>query len=228
MKIRNGFVSNSSSSSFLVFFPKEINNKEELYELMWNERNEKSIQSSWDFIDEKTKKDNNINKFKDFVRSYNSLNMTFDEFKDSATEHVFKDIKKQGHNNYLYALSEISGEFWIDNDGITLIDNHVIKTVDDIKFQIKELKNLESMKSNFNWDIKNADDIYEDLENEINSRYSIENISNTLNEIEQYIKKHKGMVFYTFTFSDEDGTYFSIMEHGGIFGDLPVYVESNH
>lgn len=75
MKIRNGFVSNSSSSSFLVFFPKEINNKEELYELMWNDRNEKSIQSSWNFIDEKTKKDNNINKFKDFVRSYNSLNM---------------------------------------------------------------------------------------------------------------------------------------------------------
>jgi len=203
MKIRSGFVSNSSSSSFLVFFPKEIKNKEELYKLMWNERNEKSIQSSWNFIDEKTKKDNKIDKFKDFVRSYNSLNMTFNEFKDSVTNDVFKDIKKQGPNNYLYALSEISGEFWINVDGITHIDNHVIKTVDDIKFQIKELKKLEDMKDNFNWDIKNADDIYEDLENEINSRYVIERISHTLNEIEQYVEKHKGMIFYSFTFSDE-------------------------
>lgn len=203
MKIRSGFVSNSSSSSFLVFFPKEIKNKEELYKLMWNERNEKSIQSSWNFIDEKTKKDNKIDKFKDFVRSYNSLNMTFNEFKDSVTNDVFKDIKKQGPNNYLYALSEISGEFWINDDGITHIDNHVIKTVDDIKFQIKELKKLEDMKDNFNWDIKNADDIYEDLENEINSRYVIERISHTLNEIEQYVEKHKGMIFYSFTFSDE-------------------------
>ena len=228
MKIRNGFVSNSSSSSFLVFFPKEINNKEELYELMWNERNEKSIQSSWDFIDEKTKKDNNINKFKDFVRSYNSLNMTFDEFKDSATNDVFKDIKKQGPNNYLYALSEISGEIWADNDGTYNINGEIIKNLNDIKLQVEEFKKLENMKSNFNWDIKNADDIYEDLENEINNRYVIGIISDTLDEIEQYVDKHKGMVFYSFTFSDESGTYFSIMEHGGIFGDLPVYVESKH
>lgn len=154
--------------------------------------------------------------------------MTFDEFKDSATEHVFKDIKKQGHNNYLYTLSEITGEFWIGNDGITIIDNQNVKNIDDIKILIEELKKLKDMKNNFNWNIKNADDIYDDLENEINSRYSTEDISNTLNEIEQYVKKHKRMIFYTFTFSDEDGTYFSIMEHGGIFGDLPVYVESRH
>lgn len=228
MKIRNGFVSNSSSSSFIVFFPKEITNKDELYKLMWNKRNKILIQSSWNFIDEKTKKDNKIDKFKDFVRSYNSLNMTFNEFKDSATNDVFKDIKKQGPNNYLYALSEISGEIWADNDGTYNINGEIIKNLNDIKLQVEEFKKLENMKSNFNWDIKNADDIYEDLENEINNRYVIGIISDTLDEIEQYVDKHKGMVFYSFTFSDEDGTYFSIMEHGGIFGDLPVYVESKH
>jgi len=44
MKIRNGFVSNSSSSSFLVMFPHEITNKEELYKLLWIDENERSIQ----------------------------------------------------------------------------------------------------------------------------------------------------------------------------------------
>ena len=36
MKIRNGFVSNSSSSSFLLFFPREIKSTDDIIELLFD------------------------------------------------------------------------------------------------------------------------------------------------------------------------------------------------
>lgn len=194
---------------------------------MWNKKNQESIQTSWNFLDS-NKKENRINKFNDFLSSYNSINMTFEEFKNSATNDVFNDIKKQGPNNYIYALSEMCSDVYLNRDGTINIYEDVIKSLDDIILKIKDLDRLKDMKNNFNWSINNSDDVYSDLEEEINNMFVIESLSNTLNEIEQYVKEHKNMVFYSFTYSDEGGTYSSIMEHGGIFGDLPVYVESNH
>lgn len=70
MKIRNGFVSNSSSSSFMVLFPKKINTYDELFDLMWTEKNTENIQQSWTFKNSKYPKED-----KYFVRR--PLNDTF-------------------------------------------------------------------------------------------------------------------------------------------------------
>jgi hypothetical protein len=59
-----------------------------------------------------------------------------------------------------------------------------------------------------------------------NDLYWLPDIISTLDEVKSLLNKNP--IFYSFTFADEDGIYFSIMEHGGVFGDLPVHIESFH
>jgi hypothetical protein len=41
------------------------------------------------------------------------------------------------------------------------------------------------------------------------------------------MKKEEGFVFET-SYGDEDGTFYSIMEHGGIFNNVKHIKQSNH
>jgi len=56
----------------------------------------------------------------------------------------------------------------------------------------------------------------------------LSNAEEKLEEMKGLTNNHKGMIFYTFEYADESGTYFCIMEHGGIFSNLPHYTESHH
>jgi len=78
MKIRNGFVSNSSSSSFIVFFPKEPQTREQVKEMMFRDL------SDSDMIDH------------------------YDEHKtvEEVTKRVFDDIKNQKVNDIKAAADE--------------------------------------------------------------------------------------------------------------------------
>ena len=89
-------------------------------------------------------------------------------------------------------------------------------------------QDLDDKLDNFDWDLF-SDDYYEELEN-LKYKYQIfSNIKDRLNEIDDILKKRSDYkIFYSFTFSDEDGTYFEILEHGNVFGDLPCFVESFH
>lgn len=180
MKIRNGFVSNSSSSSFLVFFPEKITNYQQLYDLMWTEKNEKYIQKEWKFNDLK------------FIKSdWNTYPDSFKNFQKDATKYVLKEINKQEPNDYLSAIDKFNEEYYI-------YDGHL-----------------------FGYGIEDEDGLELDQIKDISAE-------ETLNEIKSYAKRHKEMIFYTFTFSDESGLFFEILERGHIFGNLPVYIESHH
>jgi len=217
MKIRNGFVSNSSSSSFLVLFPKEINNFDELYDLMWTEKNSESIQKSFNFI----------NDSREEKKSYNSMGMTFDEFKTEATNYVLKETLMQNNNNLFFALSNMSNS-WIDDLGyLHPYDSYIdIKNIQELKDIFQEYDKLKKAYDNFDW--LNDNDQYDIISDKLSDMYWVENIKNTFEEIEEILEKNKSTFFYSYTFCDENGQFFSALEHGGIFGDLPVFVESHH
>ena len=217
MKIRNGFVSNSSSSSFLVFFPKEVKSKEELKDMLHFD----GIKTSYGFEDPSKKV---IKKYQNFVQNYNKMNMSFEDFKDKASEVIFKDMKEQGPSNYLYALSHIVGEGWFDENKIYHIYNKSYSSIEELKLDIQKNKDIQNQLDNFDWDKRQSED-YTKLENEIDP--ILEAVEEELNEIEELHKKHKG-IFYSFHFSDESGNFWSALEHGDIFKNYPCFMESHH
>lgn len=80
MKIRHGFVSNSSSSSFIVAFPKEPKSFDDVKEVLFG--------------------DSNI-----FINPYDDDNFSALEVSDT----VFEDIKKQKPNNKKEILKSFGG-----------------------------------------------------------------------------------------------------------------------
>lgn len=211
MKIRNGFVSNSSSSSFLVFFPHEIKTKDELFDLIWTEENSERFKKQYNFINKK----NVQTSFKNY---YSSINMSFEKFQEESTNIIFKDIQNQGPNNYINALKSIFYDDYATE----------LKDMEDIRNIINNYNNIKNKMDNFNWNQPNSDQKYDDLQNQLDDLYQVEYLKSHIDEIDELIQKHKNNVFYTFEFADEDGTFFSALEHGGIFNELTCYVESHH
>jgi hypothetical protein len=142
MKIRNGFVSNSSSSSFIVSFPKKINTYEELFNLMWTDSNIDYIQQNYNFKGGKVDK------------GYNFINITFEDFQKWATNVVLRDIKDQGDNNYLSAISKFLRDGWYDEENnVFSIGDFQFRSIEDINLYIKRYNDIDNNLNNFNWEL---------------------------------------------------------------------------
>ena len=131
MKIRNGFVSNSSSSSFVVAFDKIPRTRKQLRNMMFPDNDQSA------------------------VKFYN-----YSESIDEIVNVVFKDIKRQP-------------------------------------------------------DIQESNEYL---------GYDIEQ------EVEDFKKIHQpeGKTCLQFNYADEDGGFFTVMEHGGIFDNMPHIQISHH
>lgn len=179
MKIRNGFVSNSSSSSFMILSPKKITNYNELFDLMWTEKNIEDIQQRWTFKNTKYPKED-----KYFVRR--PLNETFEEYQKWATTYILNEIKEQGENNYYNLLSNLESELYYEDDKLHIDNNKM--NLEEVKKNIEIYQDLENKLDNFDWDLF-SDDYYEDLEN-LKNKYDIFNkIKDRLDEIDGILKK---------------------------------------
>jgi hypothetical protein len=210
MKIRNGFVSNSSSSSFLVVFPEKITNVEQLRKYLWTEKNSERIKDTY-YFDESCK--------------YAYVGMTFEEFKLQAEKVILKEINEQTPNNKLNVLSNFESDSWFDGNILNIMGLEVSST-EELNEKIKEYKNLEKEIENFSWEDNNYDE-FEKLEDKKTDLYYMDYIISTFDEIDTHLSKYDG-VFYSFSYSDEDGRFFSLMEHGGVFNELFTLVESKH
>ena len=167
MKIRNGFVSNSSSSSFLVAFkPEEIKTVDALNETLFGE---------------------------------DEIHEGYDTYK--ITETVWNDIQKQKNitngiefNEVVLACIEVGG---------------------DPELIMKKFYSHISRDDNWEkyWEIY---DVIEAMQ------------SGDTRDMELLKKENPGCELYAFTYADEDGAYFSMMEHSGIFEGIPHIRNSNH
>jgi len=181
MKIRQGFVSNSSSSSFVVIFPKEPNDVIDVKNMLFS-KGETFYSNPYQYGD-------------------NEYGWSTDE----VAETIWNDISKQEKNNFKRAEEIItSGTSYEDGapdwNDYGHIKDWTLKTTAyyaaQEKFAKKKLKEFFNLR-----------------------KLKLQKINN---------QKVDDIILYCFEYSDNDGSYFTALEHGDLFKNLKHIKINNH
>lgn len=178
MKIRKGFVSNSSSTSFIVKFPRAPKTVDDVRKMLFGD-----------------------------------ATLFFEPYGDGSypttkvAQTVFSDIQEQSKNNIEGAIELLSNS----HNGP---DYENFKTGPDWK--------------DIDWDA-HSDACKKWAEKELEEFYSLKKIrKDKLRKIEGENVSSTGEVMYIFEYSDNSGSYYSALEHGGLFKDLEHITISQH
>lgn len=166
MKIRQGFVSNSSSSSFIVAFPKDIEKTEmSIHKYLFGEKFGVLCPYEW----------------------HEAVST------GQAAAEVLKDMLAQEANNQENIIEALGG--------------HLPGAPDFDHFR------------------KRKPDGGYDYDWEAYSKASEEHRARMAEKIKA---EFEGKDVYTFEYSDNDGSFYVTMEHGGVFDNVPHMRVSNH
>lgn len=163
MKIRNGFVSNSSSSSFIVAFPEIPYTTGETHDMMFS----KPIT----------------------IQPYDFGTSSF-----NVADQVFRDIDKQEPITREKAIEILT-------EGYVLGQPEYESAPDDLSLKEK---------------IEHYDKYEEKLQKWAEK------------EFDQFVSENPNAVIFNFKYSDNDGDFSVVMEHGEIFHELPHIQVCNH
>jgi len=211
MKIRCGFVSNSSSSSFLVVFPKHIGGANNMGKLLFRgdwKPDEKVSLSSTPEDDDPTQLDIANKIYSDYCIG-----------KRKSPEELRDDIYAE-FNNILWDRWRVYDELDIGNipaDVPTELLNLIIKEIELNNKANKCIKNGEIQNN-----IKIQEEIRESwaLQGEIIRKIALE-------KTDAYLKTHSEYIILCLEYSDNDGVLESTIEHGSVFDNL-IHQRSSH
>jgi hypothetical protein len=184
MKVRNGFVSNSSSSSFLVAFPRKPKNVNEVKEILFSPGQNDYPNPFVYGMDDKD---------------------TFWPV-DQVAKIVWNDIKKPATNE---EMIECRDGGWFDTyEGLP---GHV-----DVYRNARRDEKFRQMQEEcrgLDWSTDEGRIKHQAVWSAINK----ENVKRAKAILKRFKEKNPDAVFYTFEYSDNDGSLFSAMEHGTLF-----------
>ena len=199
MKVRNGFVSNSSSSSFILKFDKIPETKEELRIMLYGE-NPPIFTAHWD---------------DDAISTEQVASIIFNDI-ESAHIMDIDDVISQIRSEVYF--SEYSGsegrDFVVGSEYIDEFD----KIYDAI---VQKDKTFSKMR----WVEKNSDISWEDHHKEMDemAKPLLDIIEKIIRD-----KYTKGEMFIETEYSDNDGQVFSYIEHSDVLNPIMVQRFSHH
>lgn len=198
MKIRNGFVSNSSSSSFIVAFDEKPTCAYELMEILFPEnKNNEQI----------------------------GVNPPYEGFSIdpmSASTIIWNQLENQNPLNKSEILEKINSGWFDGHPEYDIYNKYEIKHISD-QYTKETGKNIFDKDADEKWVKK-----YHNASNEIREEYrkEVKNAAKKLFDTKWEIFKNKKC--FLFTFSDNDGEIFSTLEHGDTFRNVPNIRISYH
>jgi hypothetical protein len=172
MKIRTGFVSNSSSSSFIVAFPKDFEiTKDSVKDYLFGDQ--------------------------EVLACYGDGITT-----ERAAETIANDMKEQVPNSD-EAIDSALGGYLVGAPSY------------DAFFERRKNLDLKKPEDKAKWD--KAWEEYNKASTEFRNMVKAE-----------FMAEHSNFNLFVFEYSDNDGNYYSTLEHGGTFDAVPHLAISNH
>ena len=209
MKIRNGFVSNSSSSSFILMFREIPTDIDELKSLMFDDSDEFVYDDNYD-------------------NTYS---------KRQICESVLSDMESTNYNsnNIIELIEEEVGKFNEYNirEWEKIVSPYYSSEYNDIKDKIIECENESNrLMPTYTQRREMGEDLWRIKWNNIYNikRREMEIQSDRMyNLLEKVFREHyNDCKFNTVEYSDNDGSYGSFMEHSGVLDRISLVKISHH